>query len=277
MASALPAWWRLFRPHNAAIAGAGVWLGHAATDAEGLSTAAWGCLSMVLLTAAGNADNDVCDLQADRVNHPGRPLPSGALRPEAVNLAAFALYALGVAAAGLASALHGILAAGMLLSLLAYNRRFKAMPLLGNLVVSGLCATAIYFVEFPGFPQATLPACVFAFLATLAREIVKDLEDAAGDRAAGLRTYPLAAGESAARKSAFALVVALLALLPVPLAAFGYGWRYGILSAVLVAPFLLALILELSKPSARYARCQRWLKGLMVGGMAALWVEAAAR
>jgi hypothetical protein len=64
MASALPAWWRLFRPHNAAIAGAGVWLGHAATDAEGLSTAAWGCLSMVLLTAAGNADNDVCDLQA---------------------------------------------------------------------------------------------------------------------------------------------------------------------------------------------------------------------
>ena len=267
----LSAWLGLFRLPNAVIAGAGVWLGYASTFPKpDIGLAIWGSLSMLLLTAAGNADNDACDLESDRVNRPERPLPAGKLSPGSVRRAAFLLYALAILVSGLADPWHGALAAGMALLLLAYNRGLKGKPLVGNLAVSLLCALAIYFPEFPALPMRTLPACVFALLATMAREIVKDAEDVEGDNAAGLKTFPIVAGLVAARKLALAVTVLILALLPMPLVYLNYKRPYAVASALLAAPVLLALILELAKPAADYSKCQRRFKWLMLGGMAAL-------
>ena len=268
----MAAWFRLFRIQNALIAVAGVWLGWFATRGAhpSLLIAIWGSLSMALLTMAGNADNDVCDLEEDRVNRPGRPLAAGLLKASQVRIAAFGLYALGIVAATLASPLHGLLALGMALLLLAYNRFLKGLPLVGNFAVAFLCALAIYFPEFPGLIHFTLPAFVFAFLATLAREVIKDAEDVEGDRAAKLRTLPLVIGVSRTRKLAFSLTAVLFALLPLPVVLFGYRWPYLVLSTVLVGPFLIALLLELVKPAADYSRCQRYFKWMIQGGILAL-------
>ncbi len=268
----MTAWFRLFRIQNALIAIAGVWLGWFATRAAhpSLLVAIWGSLSMALLTMAGNADNDVCDLEEDRVNRPGRPLAAGLLKASRVRIAAFGLYAFGIFAATIASPLHGLLALGMTLLLLAYNRFLKGLPLVGNFAVAFLCALAIYFPEFPALIHSTLPAFVFAFLATLAREVVKDAEDVEGDRAAKLRTLPLMIGVNGARKLAFSLTAILFAALPLPVLLFGYRWPYLVLSTVLAGPFLIALLLELMKPAADYSRCQRYFKWMMLGGMLAL-------
>lgn len=268
------AWFRLFRPQNAAIAGASVLLGWFSMHPlrPDLAVALWGCLSMLLLVMAGNADNDICDLAVDRVNRPTRPLPAGILKAGQVRIASIFLYGLSFIAAAIATPFHGILVACMVLLLFAYNRRLKGLPLVGNLAVSFLCGLAIYFPEFPSRPWNTLPAFVFAFFATFAREVVKDMEDMEGDRGAGLRTLPLVFSIQAARKLAFSLVAILLAILPLPAAFFGYGRSYLILATVLAAPFLIVLLLELSKPSADYGRCQRYLKWVMIGGMMALWV-----
>jgi len=227
---------------------------------------------MALLTMAGNADNDLCDLETDRINRPDRPLPAGLLNLSQVRIAAWLLYAFGIAAAWAVDLLHGLLALGMVLLLLAYNRVFKGRVLIGNITVALLCGLAIYFPEFPGFIHATWPAFAFAFLATLAREMVKDAEDMEGDRAANLRTFPIAFGIEAARKSAFALTAILFAILPLPVFLFGYRWPYLVLATALAGPFLIMLLLELMKPGADFSRCQRWLKWVMVGGMVALWV-----
>lgn len=275
----IEAWFRLFRPLNAVIAGAGVWLGWISMGSmrpHGM-LALWSCVSMALLVFAGNADNDLCDLKTDRVNRPGRPLAAGSLNVSQVRLAAFLLYVLGVIAAGCASQAHGMLALFMVLLLLSYNRWLKGLPLIGNMAVALLCALAIYFPEFPARIHATLPAFAFAFLATLAREVVKDIEDVEGDRAARLRTFPLMQGVSAARKLAFSLVAIVLVLLPSPVIFFGYDWHYAVLSAVLAVPFLLVLLVELSKSAADYGRCQRYLKWMMLGGMIALWLGVLAR
>jgi 4-hydroxybenzoate polyprenyltransferase len=278
MNSIFCAWLRLFRVQNAVIAGAGVWLGWFSLRAlrpdasSTLPLAIEGSISMALLTMAGNADNDVCDLETDRVNRPNRPLPAGLLTTSSVRPVTWLFYALAIAVAWAASPLHGSLTAGMALLLWVYNRHLKGLPLIGNLAVSLLCALAIYFPEFPGWPQAVFPACAFAFLATLAREIVKDIEDVEGDKRMGFRTFPIVSSLNAARKLAFSLVALLLAFLPLPVAFFGYRWPYLVLATVGVAPFLIALFAELSKLRANYGRCQRYLKWVMLGGMAALWV-----
>jgi 4-hydroxybenzoate polyprenyltransferase len=270
--NSIKAWLRLFRPLNSIIAGSGVWLGWFSMSAARpeAALAIWGCAAMMLLTMAGNADNDVCDLAVDRINRPGRPLPSGALAAAPVRMAAFLLYALGVVAASFASSRHACLAVFMVLLLLIYNRKLKALPLIGNLTVSLLCGLAIYFPEFPSRIHFTFPIFVFAFIATWTREVVKDIEDLKGDRAAGLHTFSIVTSVDAARKLAFTLLAALLALLPMPVIYFGYRRPYAVLSVVLAGPFLLILLWDLARPSADFSRCQRYLKWMMVGGMIAL-------
>jgi geranylgeranylglycerol-phosphate geranylgeranyltransferase len=285
--TSLSAWFRLFRPWNALIAGAAVWLGWAGLRLQPeWQLALWGSLSMLLLVAGGNADNDAVDAVTDRVNRPHRPVAAGTVSRRAAFTAAFLLYGAGVLLAWIGSPIHGAVAAGMALLLVAYNRVLKGLPLSGNLAVALLCGLAVYFVELPlliDFPLTahdSLPAALFALLATFARELVKDAEDVAGDRAAGLRTFAVARGTGAARKLAFAVVVILLLLLPVPLFAFAhgaYGWPYAAAVVLLTGPVLVPLLGELSREEANLARAQKLLKALMVAGMVALLAGAITR
>ncbi|MCD6024539.1 MAG: Digeranylgeranylglyceryl phosphate synthase [Fibrobacteria bacterium] len=275
--TSLSPWIRLFRPGNALIAAAAVWLGWVSLRLRPEAwLAAWGSLSILLLVAAGNADNDVRDIETDRVNRPHRPLPSGHIRVGAARATAAALYIGAVLLAWIGSPFHGALALAMAVLLWLYNRFLKGKPLSGNLAVSLLCGLAVYFVELPllvDFPleaHDSLPAALFAFLATFAREVVKDAEDIAGDRAAGHRTYAVAAGAGAARKLAFAVVALILAFLPFPALFFGYGRAYSLAAIALAGPLVFLLLRELARPDANFTRAQKLLKGLMLAGMVAL-------
>jgi geranylgeranylglycerol-phosphate geranylgeranyltransferase len=286
-------WLSLFRPWNAAIAAAATWLGWASLDAPRAlqlrlwgswrlqpdwTLALWGSLAMFLLVMAGNADNDAVDGRADRINRPRRPVADGRISANLARRVAALLYVAAVLVAWLpGTELHGLLAAVMALLLVAYNRFLKGTPVAGNFVVALLCALAVWFPEYPLSPRGTLPALLFAFLATFARELVKDAEDVAGDRAAGLRTLAVSAGTDAARKLAFVSAVALLALLPAPMLLAGYGWPYAAAVVVLAGPALVPLLGELAKPDANFARAQKLLKLLMIGGMIALWAGTTLR
>jgi geranylgeranylglycerol-phosphate geranylgeranyltransferase len=270
-------WIRLFRPANALIAAGAVWLGWASLRLQPEAwLALWGSISMGMLVAAGNADNDVRDVETDRINRPDRPLPSGHIRVGAARAAAAALYAGAVIIAWIGSPFHGGLALAMAVLLWLYNRTLKGRPLSGNLAVSLLCGLAVYFVELPlliDFPlQAhdSLPAALFAFLATFAREVVKDAEDIAGDRVAGHRTFAVAAGADAARKLAFATIALILVFLPFPALFFGYGKAYALAAILLPAPLVFLLMRELSSPDANFTRAQKRLKLLMLAGMVSL-------
>src|SRR6266436_868772 len=88
-------WVKLARLSNAATAGFGVWLGHACVPGPlAWKAAALGSAAMALLAAAGNMQNDVLDLQADRINQPDRPLPSGRVKRGNVVIASIILYLL---------------------------------------------------------------------------------------------------------------------------------------------------------------------------------------
>lgn len=265
-------WVKLARLPNALTAGLGVWLGRLCMpDSFDFRAAALGSGAMALLAAAGNMQNDVLDLQADRINRPDRPLPSGRIALRSASLAAAAVYLAALALASVLGVAEGLLAVGMALLLCLYNLKLKALPLLGNLAVALLCALAIYLPELPEFPLHTGFPVLFALLTTLAREVAKDAEDVPGDRAAGFSTLPIRFGTGAAKAVAGSACAAVILLLPVPWLALGYREGYLWVAALGPLPLLLWALYRVLRPETDWKAVQRTLKWAMLAGMAAIF------
>ena len=80
--------------------------------------------------------------------------------------------------------------------LFVYSRFWKRALLVGNLVVAALIAAVLLYGGWAvGAPEAAGVGAFFAFLTTLAREIVKDVEDVPGDAAADARTLAVVIDE----------------------------------------------------------------------------------
>ena len=243
-------WWslvRLVRPLNVVMFFAGVALGGllaaglpAFSGVQGRALAlAIG--SAALIGAGANAINDVFDLAIDRVNRPGRPLPSGAVSEKSARAVWAVCSALGVGLGALISPAHLVLAVGSVGLLYAYSARLKRVPLAGNLAVAVVLGLAILYgglAVVPAGGGALGLGAAFAFGSTLAREIAKDLEDVAGDAAEGARTLPLVLGPRGAAWSAAAAAGLTLAALPLGLFA-GLGADFLAL-ALPAAALLLA-------------------------------------
>lgn len=180
-------------------------------------TMIWGAVIAALVAAGGNILNDVSDRHVDRINHPERPIPSGAIKPSSAKRIAVVPF---VMAPGIAyitglpweAFMITILA---ILSLVAYEGALKRQGLAGNIMISFLVALLFLFggaaVEQI---QPTVVLAALAFLATLAREIVKDVEDMEGDM--GRKTLPMRMGEKPALGAALGVIVAAVALSPLP-------------------------------------------------------------
>ncbi|MBC7791156.1 MAG: UbiA family prenyltransferase [Anaerolineae bacterium] len=208
----------LVRLPNVLMVAAGVMLG--AWWARGsISAAVFAAMvAAMALTAAANSWNDAADIEIDRVAHPERPLPSGLLsKATALGLARFAAL-LAVVAALLAAPSLALLTVILLVPMRFYSPHIKRLGLPGNLTVALLASLPfLYGAWATGRPRSGLLLVAIAAPLHLAREIAKDLDDAAGD--AGVRrTLPMRIGVPGAR---LILVLALLifaaAILPVGL------------------------------------------------------------
>ena len=264
------------RPHNCAIAFLSVllggWLGAHAISPPLLLAA----LSAALIMGAGNSHNDLCDIGADRINRPDRPLPSGRLPARVARLEAAGLAAGGIGLALILPPPIPALALSAGIGLGLYNTWLKRVPLIGNLLVGLLCALAFFYGG--AAVHAPLPAVVpatFVLLFHLGREILKDVEDSAGDRLLPGTTLPLRWG----RRKAYALVTAIFLLLvlstPVPVLTGHYGLRY--LALVLPLNALLiytVLALWRSRPPANLRRLNRLLKIGMLIGLCAIFIDS---
>ena len=162
----------------------------------------------LLSTAAGYVINDILDISADRVNQKQNVFVSGKLAIQT----GWKLYLL-LLFTGFCCSLYlsyqsrwlflGIYFAATWL-LWLYSKYLKGIPVIGNLVVSLLCALAVLILWYPVQPLAQIPLFLlyltgFAFVVTWIREVVKDLEDMSGDRVAGYQTFPLVFGRRPAK------------------------------------------------------------------------------
>ena len=175
--------------------------------------------STSFVTAGGNVVNDILDRESDRVNHPDRPLVTGAISVPAARGMAVGLLAGAVVVAApviLLRPLVGVLLAVALVALLSYEFRFKSEGFGGNLLVAFLTGLVfLYGGAAAGAPLAVVPFGLMAFFATLSREVIKDMEDVAGD--VNRRTLPRVRGMPTASAVARGSVGTALALSVVPL------------------------------------------------------------
>jgi geranylgeranylglycerol-phosphate geranylgeranyltransferase len=194
-------------------------------------------ISAAMVTGGGNVLNDLLDREGDRVNHPTRPLVTGAVSVRtARGLAIGLLVGAGIVVLPILATAPwlGLLLLAAVGALLVYEFRFKALGLAGNLLVAFLTAAVfLYGGAAAGAPLLLVPFAIMAFGATLSREIIKDMEDAEGD--VQRRTLPRTHGFPVATGAARLAAAAALVLSPVPLLSF-VPWRSaaGIIYLVLV-------------------------------------------
>jgi 4-hydroxybenzoate polyprenyltransferase len=165
------------------------------------------------------------------------------------------------------------------------------MPLVGNLVVSLVCAGVagiVLFAEREAFlllfeqapPQALRISLLFggyvlfAFYSTLLREIIKDMEDVEGDRRMGLRTLPIAFGFHFSKRATvfFALLLALLLVLfsvwlvnEKEWLAFVFAW-----GAVILPLIYIVILLQKAEQKKDFSRLSLLSKIVMATGLVLL-------
>ncbi len=175
-----------------------------------------------LITGAGNAVNDYFDHEIDRINRPKRPIPSGRVNRKTALYFSLFLFGIGVVLSYWLGPVCLLLAGFNSLMLFLYASTFKRMALAGNLVVGYLTGSTFLFggaLEiFDGTGiQSTMILFLLAVLATMAREIVKDIQDIEGDSRAGARTLPIVIGKMKASRLAAVLGITGIVLSPMPL------------------------------------------------------------
>ncbi len=262
---------RLVRAHNLLLAAAGVlaggWIALGAITLPKLLVFA--ALSGVGLGAAGNAANDVQDIAADRVNAPAiHPLAAGRLRSETAHLAIWLGIVLGLGAAALVSGRQVLVAVLALGVMLGYSPLLKRHGVPGNVAVAVVGGLPLFYGALAvGRPGAGIVPWVLAGWLHLARELVKDLEDEAGDRSAGRRTLPVRLGLASATRIAIWACVAFFPLALILPFATGYGGVYlDVASLSLVSIAIAALALR----RQRFVTASGLLKVAMVFGLGAL-------
>ncbi len=206
-----------------------------------------GFLTGFFVSGSANISNDYFDLEVDRVNQPGRPLPSGRVSVAQLWALSILFAATGLAAAALLAPSVLALAAVAWLAAFLYNMRLKEMGLLGNLTVASCVAmTAIMGGAAVGSINGmVLTFAALAFLFDLGEEIAADAMDARGDEIRSSRSIASKKGRGyALRLSAGIFAVFIMATF-IPFLMGWLGWTYLLLivaADISIAYFITRLI-----------------------------------
>jgi len=169
-------------------------------------------ISCILIAAAGYLINDLYDRKIDIINKPSQ------LEPLSKNVILVLYTVLNITAL----VISYIYATPVLFTLFPisifllwiYSALLKKLPLVGNIIIavlSGIIPIIYLFAQNEFFTDCQTPLSqintteiifhfsILAFLSTLSREIVKDIEDIKGDQAEDLKTLPIVIGVNAAK------------------------------------------------------------------------------
>jgi 4-hydroxybenzoate polyprenyltransferase len=258
-------------------------------------------LSTVFIAAAGYIINDYFDVRIDIINRPHKVIIErvisrrGAIIWHSVfNLLGFLL------AFYLAWKLRNywVVSIQLICTLLLwfYSTTFKRQFVTGNIVVAILTALTVlilavfepalspyislryYLVEQGKVlvnPMGVIAVYTyFAFMLTWMREIVKDMEDFKGDAEDGCVTMPIKIG--LLRSTQYVIFLGVLAIIPLAAAAirlfYGSWMILGIyiLLALIIPIIAWMYFLSRKATSQHYGRASRWLKIIMLLGIASL-------
>ena len=251
----------------------------------------WLVFASVCIAAAGYIINDYFDLNIDQINKPGKNVFVKTLHRRWAILWHFIFSLCGVIATGAALGLHKwylVLANLFCVGLLwFYSTSFKRNAIIGNFVISLLTAWTVLILFFaytePGealtasnstsvkFFRISFLYAGFAFVISLIREAIKDMQDIEGDEKYGCKTLPIIAGIRTTKiYTTVWIVVLTAALLVLQLYILQFGWWPAVIySTILVIIPLFYVLHRLSKAKASkdFAYLSRLTKWIMLTGI----------
>ena len=237
-------------------------------------------ISTLLIAAAGYLINDYYDKETDLINKDNKQntLSKRALLTGYIILNSTALILSFTFA--FSNYIFWIFPSSIIL-LWLYSYRLKGLPFIGNIVVAILSATVPFLYlsiqeitidcvsnTYKSSVDLTIIFSFLAFFSTLARELVKDIEDMKGDKAQELKTIPILWGIKTAKFWTIFFLLCTLFILGLLIAGIDY-FDFNILSLVIAAiSGVLPLLLSVAKSyQATYKKHYKQAGNLIKIGM----------
>jgi geranylgeranylglycerol-phosphate geranylgeranyltransferase len=227
------------------------------------------------IAAGANVINDYFDIAIDKINKPYRPIAAGIISSKEGFIYSMILFITGIVLGYLVNWVAFIVCIFSSALLFLYSYHLKRTVVWGNIAVSLVTALAFIYggVAVNRLSYALIPA-TFSFFYHLGREIIKDVEDVAGDRADKIQTLPIKYGNK------FALTVAtwiyafliVLTLLPFIFHIFGI---YYLLTVVFIVDLIIGYVLYSvwhNPETKNLSRLSVILKLNMFGGLLAIYL-----
>ena len=222
-------------------------------------------LASLLIAAAGYIINDYFDINIDEVNKPHKMVVDKIISRRWAIAWHFMLSSSGIILTVLALPFlqkwYLILANVLCVALLwFYSTNFKKSLLTGNIVISLLTAWTILIIFFSKvnlsdafgagetshykFFRLAMLYAGFAFIISLIREAIKDMEDMPGDAKHGCRTMPIVWGVNATKVyTAVWLVVLIALLIVVQVYILQFKWWLPVVYSIAAIIFPLIVVL----------------------------------
>jgi 4-hydroxybenzoate polyprenyltransferase len=259
-------------------------------------------IASVFIAAAGYIINDYFDLHIDAVNKPGKQVMDKLIKRRWGIVWHLVLSLLGIAISiavsyklhGFYSFIAGVINIFSVGALWLYSTTYKRRLLIGNVLISLLTAWTILilfmtslkdffiptedaildrnyvFAETKLFKFAILYAG-FAFIISLIREVVKDMEDMEGDAKYGCKTMPIVWGVPVSKVFVAVWTIVLIAvLIVIQFYAIKIGWWISALYciALIILPLLWFLRkLYKAQIAADYHKLSSMIKLIMLAGI----------
>jgi len=247
----------------------------------------------VLIAAAGYIINDYFDINIDQINKPTANVVDKIVSRRWAMAWHFVLSGVGILLSAWVAWRTGfwyILLGNFMcvLLLFGYSVSLKRKLLFGNILISLLTAWVILVIGLAEFTSPVLTSSKiveasgkiirlsllyagFAFISSLIREAIKDIEDLQGDERYGCRTMPIVWGVNAAKVYIavwLVVILALLVILQVYVARFEWWWAMVYSIVFIIGPFVLIFFqLYKAKDQKDYHRLSNWTKLVMLTGI----------
>lgn len=176
-------------------------------------------LSTVMIAAAGYIINDYFDIRIDKVNKPERLVIGKGIKRRVAMGSHIVISTLAIAISFYISRAIGVWKLSLVFVICAsglwfYSTTFKRQMLVGNIAIALFTAlvpfmvgmfelipcykhylSIDYTISFKNIIYYVIGVSFFAFITTLIREIIKDIEDYEGDLEFGCETLPIVIGK----------------------------------------------------------------------------------
>lgn len=199
----------------------------------------------MLVAAGGYIINDYFDLNIDRINKPDKLIVQKII-PRRLTIIFHLLLSIAAIAIGFyidistKATLVGFSNIICVILLFFYSVSLKKKLLVGNVLISLLTAWVVLIITWcearfffnastvlntPKIARLTMLFAGFAFVISLIREVVKDMEDEEGDRTYGCKTMPIIWGMNASKIFVCVWIIVLcMAILSVQFYVLQFKW-----------------------------------------------------